>query len=152
MTRKLLLAVLPIVAVIGSYSSTGFTQTSSKQVAAIPFTFVFEGVTLPAGTYEVELMDSGMLLLLNSDQEPVEGEAATLPLPVKDAAQGPELIFVNSPKGYTLAEVSTTDERRLLTSQYGNEKPNAQQLRSVPITTVAEKSAASPRQAATQGR
>lgn len=152
MTRKLLLAILSIVAVIGSCSSTGFAQTSSKQMAAIPFTFVFEGVTLPAGTYEVELMDSGMLLLLNSNQEPVEGEAATLPLPLKGSATDPELIFVTSSAGYTLAEVSTKEERRLLTSQYGHEKPLAQQLRSVPITTIEAKTAASPGQAATQGR
>ena len=152
MTRKVLQVILSLAAVIGSLSSAGFGQAASKQMAAIPFKFVFEGTILPAGTYEVELMDSGMLLLLDSNRDPVEGEAATLPLPMEDVAEDAELVFVNSSEGYTLVEVRTKEERRLLTSQYGHGKRIEQQFRSVPITAAAEVSDTSSKQAPTQGR
>jgi hypothetical protein len=152
MARKFVLAILSIAVVVGSCSSVGFAQAASKQMVAIPFKFVFEGITLPAGTYEVDLMDSGMLLLLNSRREPVAEEVSTLPLPPTDTAGNPELIFANSSDGYTLVEVHTAEERRLLTSHYGHPKFVAQQLRSVPITSVTEASTVSPKQAATQGR
>ena len=152
MTRKLLLDISLILAVISSYSTAGFAQTPSKQMAMIPFTFVFEGAVLPPGTYEVDMMDSGMLLLVDSKHMPVEGEAATLPLPLKDIPKSAELIFVDSPNGYALVEVRTQQERRLLTSDYGHGKFIGQQLRTVPITAVAEKSAVVPQQVSTQGR
>ena len=120
MTRKLLLDISLILTAIGLCLPAGFAQAPSKQLATIPFTFVFEGVTLPPGTYEVDMMDSGMLLLVDSKHMPVQGEAATLPLPLKDTAKAPELIFVNSPQGYTLVEVRMQKERRLLTSDYGH--------------------------------
>lgn len=152
MTRKLLLDISLILAVISSYSTPGFAQAPSKQVATIPFTFVFEGVTLPPGTYEVDMMDSGMLLLVDSKHMPVQGEAATLPLPLKNIPKSAELIFVDSPKGYALVEVRTQQERRLLTSDYGHGKFIGQQLRTVPITAAVERSAAVPQQVSTRGR
>lgn len=152
MGRKILIDVSLILAVIGLCSSAGFSQEATKQMATIPFTFVFEGTTLPPGTYEVDMMDSGMLLLLNSKQIPVEEEAATLPLPLKDAVNIPELIFVNSTQGYKLAEVRTQKERRLLTSDYGDGNFIGQQLRTVPITTVTERSAPASQQASSQSR
>ena len=152
MTRKLLLDISLILAVTSFCSLAGFAQAPSKQVAIIPFTFVFEGATLPPGTYEVDMMDSGMLLLIDSKHMPVQGEAATLPLPLKDTPKSAELIFVDSPEGYALVEVRTQKERRLLTSDYGHGKFIGQQLRTVPITAVAEKSAPVPQQVSTQGR
>jgi hypothetical protein len=152
MRHKFLLNISLILAVVSFYVSTGFAQATPKQTAAIPFTFVFEGLTLPPGTYGVDMMDSGMLLLVDSKQMPVQGEAATLPLPLKSAAKAPALIFVNSPEGYRLVEVRTQKERRLLTSDYGHGKFIGQQLRMVPITTLAEKPAAGLQQALTQGR
>ena len=98
------------------------------------------------------MMDSGMLLLVDSKHMPVQGEAATLPLPLKDTAKAPELIFVNSPQGYTLVEVRMQKERRLLTSDYGHGKFIGQQLRTVPISAVAAESVPSSQQASTQGR
>jgi len=151
MTRKLLLDISLILTAIGLCLPAGFAQAPSKQLATIPFTFVFEGVTLPPGTYEVDMMDSGMLLLVDSKHMPVQGEAATLPLPLKGTAKAPELIFVNSPQGYTLVEVRMQKERRLLTSDYGHGKFIGQQLRTVPISAVAE-SVPSSQQASTQGR
>jgi len=152
MTRKLLLDISLILTAIGLCLPAGFAQAPSKQLATIPFTFVFEGVTLPPGTYEVDMMDSGMLLLVDSKHMPVQGEAATLPLPLKDTAKAPELIFVNSPQGYTLVEVRMQKERRLLTSDYGHGKFIGQQLRTVPISAVAAESVPSSQQASTQGR
>ena len=152
MTRKLLLDISLILTAISLCSPAGFAQAPSKQLATIPFTFVFEGVTLPPGTYEVDMMDSGMLLLVDSKHMPVQGEAATLPLPLKGTAKAPELIFVNSPQGYTLVEVRMQKERRLLTSDYGHGKFIGQQLRTVPISAVAAESVPSSQQASTQGR
>jgi hypothetical protein len=153
MTRKFLLDISLILAVLSFCSVAGFAQERSKQMATIPFTFVFEGAVLPPGTYEVDMMmDSGMLLLVDSKHMPVQGEAATLPLPLKGTPKPPELIFVNSAEGYTLVEVRTQKERRLLTSDYGHGKFIGQQLRTVPITAVAEKSAPVPQQVSTQGR
>jgi len=152
MTRKLLLDISLILTAMSLCLPAGFAQAPSKQLATIPFTFVFEGVTLPPGTYEVDMMDSGMLLLVDSKHMPVQGEAATLPLPLKDTAKAPELIFVNSPQGYTLVEVRMQKERRLLTSDYGHGKFIGQQLRTVPISAVAAESVPSSQQASTQGR
>lgn len=152
MTRKLLLDISLILTAMSLCLPAGFAQAPSKQLATIPFTFVFEGVTLPPGTYEVDMMDSGMLLLVDSKHMPVQGEAATLPLPLKDTAKAQELIFVNSPQGYTLVEVRMQKERRLLTSDYGHGKFIGQQLRTVPISAVAAESVPSSQQASTQGR
>lgn len=152
MTRKLLLNISLILAMLSFYSAAGLAQETSKQMATIPFTFVFEGMTLPPGTYEIDMMDSGMLLLVDSKHMPVQGEAATLPLPLKGTPKAPELTFVNSPEGYTLVEVRTQKERRLLTSDYGHGKFIGQQLRRVPIDVVVENSAPSSQQASSQGR
>ena len=153
MKRKLLPKIpVVILAVISFCSATGFAQGPSKQMATIPFTFVFEGMTLPPGTYEIDMMDSGMFLLLDSKEIPIQGEAATLPLPLKTAVKAPELIFVNSSEGYKLVEVRTQTERRLLTSDYGHGKFIGQQLRTVPIVTLVERPAASPQQALSSGR
>ena len=153
MKRKLLPKIpVVILAVISFCSAIGFAQATSKQMATIPFTFVFEGMTLPPGTYEIDMMDSGMFLLLDSKEIPIQGEAATLPLPLKTAVKAPELIFVNSSEGYKLVEVRTQTERRLLTSDYGHGKFIGQQLRTVPIVTLVERPAASPQQALSSGR
>jgi hypothetical protein len=153
MKRKLLPNIpVMILAVVSFCSSAGFSQSASKQMATIPFTFVFEGLTLPPGTYEIDMMDSGMFLLLDSKEIPIQGEAATLPLRLKGAAQGPKLIFVNSPEGYRLVEVRTQKERRLFTSDYGHGKFIGQQLRTVSIITLVEKPPASPQQASSSGR
>ena len=151
MKRKLLLNIL-ILAVISFCSTAGFAQEPSKQMATIPFTFIFEGLTLPPGTYEIDMMDSGMFLLLDSKQIPIQGEAATLPLPPKDTTQGPKLIFANSPEGYRLVEVRTEKERRLFTSDYGHGKFIGQQIRTVPIVSLVERPAVSPQQASSSGR
>jgi hypothetical protein len=152
MTRKVLMQICSILILLSFYSSIGVGQATSKQMAAIPFTFVFEGLTLPPGTYEVDMMDSGMLMLLDSKQRPVQGEAATLPLPLESDEKAPELIFVNAPEGYRLVEVRTPTGRRLLTSEYGHGKFIGQQLRGVPITTVAEQSTAEVQPASTRDR
>jgi len=152
MTRKLLLDISLVFAVLSFCSAAAFPQETSKKMATIPFTFVFEGAVLPPGTYEVDMMDSGMLLLVDSKQMPVQGEAATLPLPLKDIQKSAELIFVDSSHGYTLVEVRTQKERRLLTSDYGHGKFIGQRLRTVPITAAVEKSAPVPQQVSTRGR
>ena len=152
MTRRLLPNISLMVLAVISFFPAGFAQTASKQMATIPFTFVFEGMTLPPGTYEIDMMNSGMFLLLTSQHVPIQGEAATLPLPLKGPPKPPKLIFVNSPEGYKLVEVRTQKERRLFTSDYGHGKFIGQQLRSVPITTVAEKPDLGSQQAFTQGR
>jgi hypothetical protein len=152
MARKLLMDLSLFLAAIGLFSSAGFSQTPAKQMATIPFTFVFEGLTLPPGTYEVDMMDSGMLLLLNSKQLPVQGEAATLPLPLKDTPKPPQLIFVNSDQGYKLVEVRTEKERRLLTSDYGHGKFSEQDLRRVPLTAVAQTTSPKAQPVSSQGR
>jgi len=153
MKRKLLPNIpVMILAVLSFCSSAGFSQSASKQMATIPFTFVFEGLTLPPGTYEIDMMDSGMFLLLDSKEIPIQGEAATLPLLPKGGTEGPKLIFVNSPEGYRLVEVRTQKERRLFTSDYGHGKFIGQQLRTVSIVTLVEKPPASPQQASSSGR
>ncbi len=151
MKRKFLLATSLIVALIGTCSSNLFAQNGQKQTATVPFTFLFEGASLPAGTYEVEIMDSGMVLLLNTKQSTIEGEAATLPLPLRDTASAPELIFVKSSGGYTLLEIHTKQVRALVTSQYGHPKFTQQQLRTVPIISAVDQSAASARPVSSQG-
>src|ERR1700736_216906 len=119
MKHRFVLAASLILALISFHSSTAFTQGVPKPTATIPFHFVSEGTSLPAGTYMVEMI-LAMLLLLKTKQAAMEAEAATLPLPLKDTASRPELIFVNSSGGYTLVEVRTERERRLLTSEYGH--------------------------------
>ena len=84
MKRRFVFTISLIAALIGSSSLNLCAQDSPKQVATIPFDFVFEGTPLPAGSYQVELMGSGMLMLINAEQPKIEAEAATLPLPVKD--------------------------------------------------------------------
>jgi hypothetical protein len=152
MTRRFFLVTSLILALIGSYSSNLFAQGLPKRTAVVPFTFLFEGTSLPAGTYEVEIMDSGMVLLLNTKQATIEGEAATLPLPMGDTASPPELMFVKSSSGYTLLEIRTEQARALVTSQYGHPKFSSQQLRTVPITSAMDQSGANTRQVSTQGR
>lgn len=152
MTRKVLVNISLILAILSFYSPTGFGQATSKQMATIPFTFIFEGLTVPAGTYEVDMMDSGMLMLLDSKQRPIQGEVATLPLPLKTTVEAPELIFVNSPEGYRLVEVRTLKERRLLVSDYGHGKFTGEELRSVTIATVADSAVAGVHQTSTPGR
>ena len=150
MTRRFLLATLLLSALIASCSSSLFAQALPRRTALVPFPFLFEGTSLPAGTYEVEIMDSGMVLLLNTKQSTIEGEAATLPLPLKDTASPPELIFVKSNGGYTLLEIRTSEARALVTSQYGHPKFSEQQLRTVPIASVMDQSGVSARQTSTQ--
>ena len=150
MTRRFLMVTSLFVALIGYGSASLFAQGPAKQTAVVPFPFLFEGTSLPAGTYEVEMMDSGMVLLLNTQQSTVEGEAATLPLPLKDAASQPELIFFKSTGGYTLVEIRTRETRALVTSQYGHPKFSQQQLSTVPITSGTDQSTARARQTSSQ--
>jgi hypothetical protein len=131
-----------------------FAQDSPKRSAVVPFAFILEGTNLPAGTYEVQMMDSGTVVLLNTKQAAIEGEAATLPLPLRDTAAESELIFVTSNSGYTLLEIHIDQTRALVTSEYGHPKFAEDQLRRVPITSTANESSASARPVsgkATQG-
>ena len=150
MKRRFVFTISLIVALIGSSSLNLCAQDSPKQVATIPFDFVFEGTPLPAGSYQVELMGSGMLMLINAEQPKIEAEAATLPLPVKDDTSKLELVFVNSSQGYALLEIHTRQERRLITSEYGNRNYSQQQLRRVKITSGVAQPDASVHQISTQ--
>ena len=152
MTRKFLFATTLVVALIGSNLSSLMAQDSAKRTATIPFDFVFEDTRLPAGTYEVELMSSGMIMLLNTKQPTIEAEAATLPAPLRGDPREPELVFVTSSQGYALAEIHTGQELRVITSEYGHTRYSEQQLRRVTIASAADHSDASVHQASTQGR
>jgi hypothetical protein len=143
MTRRFLLATALTIALVGYSSSNVFAQNSPKRTVAVPFTFILEGTNLPAGTYEIQMMDSGMVVLLNTKQTSIEGQAATLPLPLRDTASGSELIFVTSNSGYTLLEIRIDQTRALVTSEYGHPKFEEAQLRTVPITSATSQSGAS---------
>lgn len=151
MTRKFLLVITLLVGLVAPDLSSLLAQDSPTQTATIPFDFIFEDTRLPAGTYEVELMSSGMIMLLNAKQSTVEAEAATLPVPLRGNAPKAELVFVTSSQGYTLTEIHTGQERRVITSEYGHTKYSEQQLHRVAMTS-ADHSNASVHQASTQGR
>ena len=152
MKRRFISAISLMVALIGFSSSNLRAQNSPKQIATIPFDFIFEDTRLPAGSYEVQMIDSGQIVLLNTKKVGVEAEAATLPMPVRGDALKPELVFVNSSQGYTLVEVHIGQERRLITSEYGHATYTEAQLHRVTITSTSDQSGVMVREASAQGR
>lgn len=152
MKRRFISAISLMVALIGFSSSNLRAQNSPKQIATIPFDFIFEDTRLPAGSYEVQMIDSGQIVLLNTKKIGVEAEAATLPMPVRGDARKPELVFVNSSQGYTLVEVHLGQERRLITSEYGHATYTEAQLHRVAITSTSDQSGVMVREASAQGR
>jgi hypothetical protein len=151
MQLKLSSAISLLLVVLAFQSSSLVAEDSSKQSATVPFDFVCEDTRLPAGTYQVELMDSGMLIMLNTKERGVAATAATLPLPQKDEVVTAELIFVKSAQGYRLLEIRVGQERRLMTSEYGHQHDPDREFRTVTIATTAEPSGATVR-AVSQGQ
>jgi hypothetical protein len=136
--RRFILTLTLLAIFIGLGSSTLVAQDTVRRNVSVPFDFVFGDTRLPAGSYEIQLLDSGMVMLLNSKQPEIEADAATLPLLEKVSTATPELVFAHVDQDYVLVEIHSGQERRLMTSQYGHKKFSQEQLRRVAITSTAE--------------
>jgi hypothetical protein len=136
--RFILIITLLVTFIIGLSSLTLLAQDVVRRNVSVPFDFVFGDTRLPAGSYEIQLLDSGMVMLLNSKQPEIEADAATLPLLERVSTATPELVFAHIDQDYVLVEIHSGQERRLMTSQYGHKKFSQEQLRRVAITLTAE--------------
>ncbi len=134
--RRFILTFTLLAAFIGLSSLPLVAQDAVRRNVSVPFDFVFGDTRLPAGSYEVELLDSGMVMLLNSKQPDIEADAATLPMPERVSTATPELVFARQKQDYVLVEIHTGQQRRLMTSEYGHKKFSQQQLRRVAITST----------------
>ena len=85
-------------------------ETQTEVVAKVPFQFVVDGKTLPAGTYTVRSLSGdpqGVLLLTNDDNT-----ASMFVLPVSTAqpsAYRPKVAFKQVGKHYLLSSIQTAD-------------------------------------------
>jgi hypothetical protein len=138
MQRRSVLTVTLLAIFIGLSSLTLLAQYVVRRNVSVPFDFVFGDTRLPAGSYEVQLLDSGMVMLLNSKHPDVEADAATLPMPERVSTATPELVFAHVDQDYVLVEIHTGQERRLMTSEYGHKKFSQEQLRRVAMTSTTD--------------
>jgi hypothetical protein len=85
-------------------------ETRAEVVAKLPFQFVVDGKTLPAGTYTVRSLSGdphGVLLLTNNDNT-----TSLFVLPVSTAepsSDKPEVAFKQAGKHYLLSSIQTED-------------------------------------------
>ena len=82
-------------------------QTLDALTANVPFAFVVDGTTFPAGLYSIDRASSSnpsLLLLRSEDGKPV---AFVFSRPATGSAATPKLVFERSEENYFLSEIWT---------------------------------------------
>lgn len=109
--KKLYFRIAVALVGIAALGVTTKAQAVDQLVVTVPFQFVVNGTTLPAGTYRVHRLSdsdpSGGLLLSNFKNRAI---AAVLPIDVQGAnLNKPELTFENAGGQQVLTRVQTAD-------------------------------------------
>jgi len=107
MKKSYLTAVVMLMCLLGAGVVSARAQTTDAVVVNVPFEFVAEGATLPAGEYRVSRLDPGVgqeLFISGSNQ----AGAFLLPLAFEDGAAGkPAVTFEHVGDKYFLSTIKT---------------------------------------------
>ena len=101
--RKQILSVVVTLSAIATLSIAGFAGLSSSLKANVPFDFIVNGKTLPAGPYTIE-KGSGAILMIRS-RELKQGVGVIAPRVEFNNDSKPHLIFRRYGNQYFLAQV-----------------------------------------------
>jgi hypothetical protein len=109
--KKFYLRIAVTLVSIAALGITTKAQTVDQLVVTVPFQFVVDGTTLPAGTYRVHRFSdrnpSGGLVLSSYENSAI---ATVLPIDIESArVNKPELIFETAGDQHVLSQVQTAD-------------------------------------------
>lgn len=102
--RKQILNVVVTLSVIATLSIAVFAALNNKVKANVPFDFMVNGKTLPAGQYVIESRSGQNLLMIRSWEAKQDVGVITMRFEVKDDTE-PQLVFHRYGNQYFLAQV-----------------------------------------------
>jgi hypothetical protein len=105
MTKRLFSLIVGT-AIVAAFTPLSITTSAAEVNCRVPFAFVMNGTTLPAGTYSIA-SQSGALLFRGMEKSALS--LTTITDQRADRISHAELVFLKAGGRYTLIEVWTTD-------------------------------------------